>query len=90
MNVDKFCTKCKIKIDENFYKTDRTVCKNCCNTRKRKNEKKQSKNQYSIMLTIKKLFQRKKRMTTTPMFQQMKTLPLLLLVQEMLTKLITC
>ena len=38
MNDNKFCTVCKIKIDENNYKKDRTVCKSCYNKKKRKNE----------------------------------------------------
>ena len=38
MNDNKFCTACKIKIDENNYKKDRTVCKSCYNKKKRKNE----------------------------------------------------
>ena len=38
MNDNKFCSACKIKIDENNYKKDRTVCKKCYNKKKRKNE----------------------------------------------------
>ena len=38
MNDNKFCSACKIKIDENNYKKDRTVCKSCYNKKKRKNE----------------------------------------------------
>ena len=38
MNDNKFCTVCKIKIDECNYKKDRTVCKSCYNKKKRKNE----------------------------------------------------
>ena len=37
MNDNKFCSACKIKIDENNYKRDRTVCKSCYNKKKRKN-----------------------------------------------------
>ena len=38
MNDNKFCSECKIKIDENNYKKDRTVCKSCYNKNKRKNQ----------------------------------------------------
>ena len=38
MNDNKFCTVCKIKIDDCNYKKDRTVCKSCYNKKKRKNE----------------------------------------------------
>ena len=38
MNDNKFCSACKIKIDENSYKKDRTVCKKCYNKKKRKKE----------------------------------------------------
>ena len=38
MNDNKFCSVCKIKIDENNYKKDRTVCKNFYNKNKRKNQ----------------------------------------------------
>ena len=38
MNNNKFCSACKMKIDENNYKKDRTVCKKCYNKKKRKNE----------------------------------------------------
>ena len=38
MNAKKICTVCKIKIDENNYKKDRTVCKGCYNKKKRKND----------------------------------------------------
>ena len=43
MNDNKLCSACKIKIDENNYKKDRTVCKKCYihviyNKKKRKNE----------------------------------------------------
>ena len=38
MNDNKFCSACKIKIDENNYKKDGTVCKSCYNKKKRKNE----------------------------------------------------
>ena len=34
MNDNKFCSACKIKIDENNYKKDRTVCKSCYNKKK--------------------------------------------------------
>ena len=38
MNDDKVYSVCKIKIDENNYKKGRTVCKNCYNKKKRKNQ----------------------------------------------------
>ena len=38
MNAKKFCTVCKIKIDEINYKKDRTVCKSCYNKKKGKND----------------------------------------------------
>ena len=38
MNDNKFCTVCKIKVDENNYKKDRTVCKSCYNKKKRRND----------------------------------------------------
>ena len=38
MNDNKICSVCKIKIDENNYKKDRTVCKSCYNKKKRKNK----------------------------------------------------
>ena len=38
MNDNKICSVCKIKIDENNHKKDRTVCKSCYNKKKRKNK----------------------------------------------------
>ena len=38
MNDNKFCSVCKIEIDENNYKKDRTVCKSCYNKKKRKKQ----------------------------------------------------
>ena len=38
MNDNKFCSACKIKIHENNYKKDRTLCKKCYNINKRKNK----------------------------------------------------
>ena len=37
MNDNKFCSVCKINIDKNNYKKNRTVCKSCYNKSKRKN-----------------------------------------------------
>ena len=37
MNVEKFCTACRVKIDSNNYPKDRTVCKSCYNKNRRKN-----------------------------------------------------
>ena len=36
--MNRNCTACKIKIDENNYKKDRTICKTCYNINKRKNK----------------------------------------------------
>ena len=38
MNDNKFCSVCKLEIDENNYKKDRTVCKSCYNKKKRKKQ----------------------------------------------------
>ena len=37
MDKNKNCSVCNIKLDINDYKKDRTVCKDCYNKRKRKN-----------------------------------------------------
>ena len=37
MDKNKKCPVCNIKLDINNYKKDRTVCKDCYNKRKRKN-----------------------------------------------------
>ena len=37
MDKNKNCSACNIKLDKNNYKKDRTVCKDCYNKRKRKN-----------------------------------------------------
>ena len=37
MDKNKNCSACNIKLDINIYKKDRTVCKDCYNIRKRKN-----------------------------------------------------
>ena len=37
MDKNKNCSVCNIKLDKNNYKKDRTVCKNCYNEKKRKN-----------------------------------------------------
>ena len=37
MDKDKNCSVCNMKLDINNYKKDRTVCKDCCNKKKRKN-----------------------------------------------------
>ena len=37
MDRNKNCSAFNIKLIEDNYKTDRTICKNCCNKRKRKN-----------------------------------------------------
>ena len=36
MDKNKKCSACKIKLDINNYKTDRTVCKDCYKKRKKK------------------------------------------------------
>ena len=37
MEKNKNCSACNIKLDKNNYKKDRTVCKDCYNKKKRKN-----------------------------------------------------
>ena len=37
MDKNKICSLCNIKLDINNYKKDRTVCKDCYNKKKRKN-----------------------------------------------------
>ena len=37
MDKNKNCSVCNIKLDITNYKKDRTVCKDCCNKKKRKN-----------------------------------------------------
>ena len=37
MDKNKNCSACNIKLDINSYKKDRTVCKDCYNKKKRKN-----------------------------------------------------
>ena len=37
MEKNKNCSVCNIKLDINNYKKDRTVCRDCYNKKKRKN-----------------------------------------------------
>ena len=37
MDRNKNCSACNVKLDINNYKKDRTVCKDCYNRKKRKN-----------------------------------------------------
>ena len=37
MDKNKNCSVCNIKLDINIYKKDRTICKDCYNKKKRKN-----------------------------------------------------
>ena len=37
MEKNKNCSACNIKLDINNYKKDRTVCRDCYNKKKRKN-----------------------------------------------------
>ena len=37
MDKNKNCSACNIKLDINDYKKDRTVCRDCYNKKKRKN-----------------------------------------------------
>ena len=37
MDKNKNCSACNIKLDINNYKKDRTVCRDCYNKKKRKN-----------------------------------------------------
>ena len=90
MKDNKFCTTCKLKIDETIYKKDRTVCKSCYNKKEKKIITVYSKNQESRMLTIKILFRRNKNMRASQMFSHLKIIPLLFLAQETEAKLITC
>ena len=46
MDKNKNCPVCNIKLDINYYKKDRTVCKDCYNKKKRKNNLVQ--NQFTI------------------------------------------
>ena len=43
MNKNKNCSACNIKLDINNYKKDRTICKDCYNKKKRKNNITQNK-----------------------------------------------
>ena len=43
MDKNKNCSVCNIKLDINNYKKDRTVCKDCYNKKKRKNNLIQNK-----------------------------------------------
>ena len=38
MDKNKNCSACNIKLDINNYKKDRTICKECYNKKKRKND----------------------------------------------------
>ena len=38
MDKNKNCSVCNIKLDINNYKKNRTVCRDCCNKKKRKNK----------------------------------------------------
>ena len=78
-------------IDINNYKKDRTVCKNCYNINKRKNninnlppnkniENSDNKKKQKILITK----------VTTLIFQHMKIVLMLLSGPETLVKLITC
>ena len=43
MDKHKNCSSCNIKLDINIYKKDRTICKDCYNRKKRKNNLTQNK-----------------------------------------------
>ena len=43
MDKHKNCSSCNIKLDINNYKKDRTICKDCYNRKKRKNNLTQNK-----------------------------------------------
>ena len=38
MDKNKNCSACNIKLDKNNYKKDRTICRDCYNKKKRKND----------------------------------------------------
>ena len=58
---------CKIKIDENNYKKDRTVCKSCYNKKKRKNQNKTSIHETKITnVNNKKNIPKKQKLDNNP------------------------
>ena len=81
MNDNKLCSACKIKIDENKYKKDRTVI---IKRKEKTNTTLQSTKQKSPMSTI------RNKNKTTPMFQHMKIIAMSLLAQVTLIKCFTC
>ena len=40
MDKNKNCTACNVKLDEDIFKNDRTIRKNCYNNRKRRKSNK--------------------------------------------------
>ena len=85
--MNQNCSACNITIDENNYLKHRTISKNCHKEITRKNYNKTTiendtvathQQQKMVILTIK-----------TPLIQKMKIMPMLLLAQETLAKLIT-
>ena len=83
--MNRNCSVCNIKIDKNYYLKDRTVCK-CCNNKNRRKKKilLLTNNQKSKTLRI------TKTMSTTLVFQHMKTTAMFLLDHPTSVKLITC
>ena len=47
MDKNKNCSRCNVKLDQENYKRDRTICKDCYNKKKRKNNNKNWPNQKS-------------------------------------------
>ena len=52
MDKNKNCSVCNIKLDTNNYKKDRTVCKDCYNKKKRKNNLVQDNPKLKLTITI--------------------------------------
>ena len=52
MDKNKNCSVCNIKLDTNNYKKDRTVCKDCYNKKKRKNNLLQQPTTETEMISI--------------------------------------
>ena len=59
MDVKK-CTVCSIKIDENNYKRDRNICKNCYN-HNRKKYNNNNKEKIQVVLFVNKTNNNKKK-----------------------------
>ena len=92
-SMDRTCKACGKRVHKNKYLKHRTVCKNCYNKNRRKNKKSRLNQKWATQSPPKKkcFSQRQpKLIVTTPIFQHMKTIDVLLLVQAMLLKPIIC